>query len=203
MRKKHGIAPKIPRCSGPDSHNEQTPALKVPLQTELRFHSRGYERPQGRRCCDKALAHVPTRGARTSYQSQRARGPERRWRRRSRRRRGLLQLPPAHQKIPTQVLPDGRAPTSARRRHARARPGQPKNTNTALAACDILGGHPVRVVQQPPVWRADSRTPPSGGRWHRNLHQSQLSQRTRHAGADDACCRPAPRCRSSPPPQGR
>jgi hypothetical protein len=35
----------IPRCSGPDSHNEQTPALKVPLQTELRFHPRMYEQP--------------------------------------------------------------------------------------------------------------------------------------------------------------
>ena len=45
MRKKHGIAPKIPRCSGPDSHNEQTPALKVPLQTELRFRLRRYEQP--------------------------------------------------------------------------------------------------------------------------------------------------------------
>jgi hypothetical protein len=45
IRKKHGIAPKIPKCSGPDSHNEQTPALKVPLQTELQFHSRRYEQP--------------------------------------------------------------------------------------------------------------------------------------------------------------
>jgi hypothetical protein len=51
MRKKHGIALKIPRCSGPDSHNEQTPALKVPLQMELRFHSRGYEQPPHRRAC--------------------------------------------------------------------------------------------------------------------------------------------------------
>jgi hypothetical protein len=42
---------KIPRCSGPDSHNEQTPALKVPLQTELLFHSRGYEQPPHRRAC--------------------------------------------------------------------------------------------------------------------------------------------------------
>jgi hypothetical protein len=39
----------IPRCSGLDSHNEQTLALKVPLQTELRFHSRGYEQPPNRR----------------------------------------------------------------------------------------------------------------------------------------------------------
>jgi hypothetical protein len=51
MRKKHDIAPKIPRCSGPDSHNEQTPALKVPLQTELWFHSRGYEQPPHRGAC--------------------------------------------------------------------------------------------------------------------------------------------------------
>jgi hypothetical protein len=41
----------ISRCSGLDSHNEQTPALKVPLQTELRFHSRGYEQPPHRRAC--------------------------------------------------------------------------------------------------------------------------------------------------------
>jgi hypothetical protein len=39
----------IPRCSGPDSHNEHTPALKMPLQTELRFHSRGYELPPHQR----------------------------------------------------------------------------------------------------------------------------------------------------------
>jgi hypothetical protein len=45
MRKKHGITPKIPSCSGPDNHNEQTPALKVPLQTELWFHPRRYEQP--------------------------------------------------------------------------------------------------------------------------------------------------------------
>jgi hypothetical protein len=43
--------PKIHTCSGPDSHNEQTPALKVPLQTELRFRPRGYEQPPHRRAC--------------------------------------------------------------------------------------------------------------------------------------------------------
>jgi hypothetical protein len=37
--------PKVHACSGPDSHNEQTPALKVPLQTELRFYLRRYEQP--------------------------------------------------------------------------------------------------------------------------------------------------------------
>jgi hypothetical protein len=45
MRKKHGPVPKIHTCSGPDSHNEQTPALKVPLQAELRFHPHRYEQP--------------------------------------------------------------------------------------------------------------------------------------------------------------
>jgi hypothetical protein len=45
MRKKHGSVPKIHTCLGPDSHNEQTPALKVPLHTELRFRLRGYEQP--------------------------------------------------------------------------------------------------------------------------------------------------------------
>jgi hypothetical protein len=45
MRKKHGFMPKIHTCSGPDSHNEQTPAFKVPLQTELRFRPRRYEQP--------------------------------------------------------------------------------------------------------------------------------------------------------------
>jgi hypothetical protein len=45
MRKKHDFTPKIHTCSGPDSHNEQTLALKVPLQTELRFHPRRYKQP--------------------------------------------------------------------------------------------------------------------------------------------------------------
>jgi hypothetical protein len=37
--------PNTHTCSGPDSHNEQTPALNMPLQTELRFRPRGYEQP--------------------------------------------------------------------------------------------------------------------------------------------------------------
>jgi hypothetical protein len=41
----------MPECSGLDSHNEQTPILRVPLQTELRFHSRGYEQPLHQRAC--------------------------------------------------------------------------------------------------------------------------------------------------------
>jgi hypothetical protein len=41
-----------PRCSGLDSHNEHTPTLRVPLQTELRFHSRGYKQPPHQRACE-------------------------------------------------------------------------------------------------------------------------------------------------------
>jgi hypothetical protein len=52
IRKKHGSVPKIHTCSGPDSHNEQTPALKVPLQTELRFCPRGYEQPPHQGACE-------------------------------------------------------------------------------------------------------------------------------------------------------
>jgi hypothetical protein len=48
-RGKTRLHAQIHRCSGPDSYNEHTPALKVPLQTELRFHSRGYEQPPHRR----------------------------------------------------------------------------------------------------------------------------------------------------------
>jgi hypothetical protein len=45
MRKKTWLYAQIHRCSGPDNRNEQTPALKVPLQTELHFHPRRYEQP--------------------------------------------------------------------------------------------------------------------------------------------------------------
>jgi hypothetical protein len=43
------------------------------------------------------------------------------------------------------------APTSARRRRTDAKAGQPQNTNAALAARDVLGGHPVRAARQPPL----------------------------------------------------
>jgi hypothetical protein len=53
---------KIHTCSGPDSRNEQTPALKVPLQTELRFHPHRYKQPptlEGLRG-DKTPGGLPT-----------------------------------------------------------------------------------------------------------------------------------------------
>jgi hypothetical protein len=73
MRKKHGSVPKIHTCSGPDSHNEQTPALKVPLQTELQFHLRRYVQPPtleglrgNRRPTDGSLTPAPAAATTTS-----------------------------------------------------------------------------------------------------------------------------------------
>jgi hypothetical protein len=43
MRKKHGFTPKYIDVQAPTAAMNKTPALKVPLQTELRFHSRRYE----------------------------------------------------------------------------------------------------------------------------------------------------------------
>jgi hypothetical protein len=73
MRKKHGFMPKIHTCLGPDSHNEQTPTLKVPLQTELWFHLRRYEQPptledlwSNRRPTDGSLTPAPAAATTTS-----------------------------------------------------------------------------------------------------------------------------------------
>jgi hypothetical protein len=66
------LHPKIPTCSGLDSHNEQTPALKVPLQTELRFRPHGYEQPptlgdlQGDKAPGGSPPHAPAAATTTS-----------------------------------------------------------------------------------------------------------------------------------------
>jgi hypothetical protein len=41
----------MPNCSCLNSRKEQTPILRVPLQTGLRFHSRRYEQPPHQRAC--------------------------------------------------------------------------------------------------------------------------------------------------------
>jgi hypothetical protein len=46
-----------------------------------------------------------------------------------------------------------RARVLVQRRRTRAKAGQPKNTNGALAARDVLGGPPVRTTRQPLVRR--------------------------------------------------
>jgi hypothetical protein len=45
IRKKHGFTPKYIHVQAPTTTMNRTPALKVPLQTELRFHPRRYEQP--------------------------------------------------------------------------------------------------------------------------------------------------------------
>jgi hypothetical protein len=40
-----------------------------------------------------------------------------------------------------------------KRRRTRAKVGQPKNTNAALAAHDVLGGPPVRAARRPLIRR--------------------------------------------------
>jgi hypothetical protein len=62
------------KCSGPDSRNEHTPALKVPLQTGLRFRSAGTNnlhtrRPAGRRTPSGSPSPAPTAATTTSAPS--------------------------------------------------------------------------------------------------------------------------------------
>jgi hypothetical protein len=45
MSKKHDFTPKYIHVQAPTATMNKTPTLKVPLQTELRFHSRRYEQP--------------------------------------------------------------------------------------------------------------------------------------------------------------
>jgi hypothetical protein len=200
----------IPRCSGLDNHNEQTPALKVPLQMELWFHSRGYEQPPHRRACGTTSSSWLTADHNSSSDDLRADAaatrPSPAYPLEGRGQAAKADEPevspqvaptillaekpspatttsapttaatcaPAlcqrnggrpilHRQIPTQVLADGQAPTSARRRRAGVRTRQSKNTNAALAACDVLDGPPVRTAQQSPVRRADNHTLPQ--RW--------------------------------------
>jgi hypothetical protein len=53
MRKKHDFTPKYPDVQAPTATMNIHP-LRVPLQTEFRFHSRGYELPPHQRACGTA-----------------------------------------------------------------------------------------------------------------------------------------------------
>jgi hypothetical protein len=132
-------------------------------------------------------------------------------------RRRMAATPAYTGRSPLKSSRMGRHRPPRRRRRAGVRTRQSKSTNAALAACDVLDDPPVQsATREGPqtcptcVWR-DSRpcgariaTPgPSGRRQHQRRRQSQLSQRARHAAADDARGRPGPRRRSSPPPRGR
>jgi hypothetical protein len=232
--------PKIHTCSGPDSHNEQTLTLKVPLQMELRFRPRKYEQPptlEGLRGDETPGGSPPPAPAAATTTSApggqtaaamalgrtllqqgprpcpHSRGEDKLSKPKSRRpgARMVAVIPSAKRtssaattSAPTTEAicppadphsdPPGRAaPTSTQRRRTGAKAGQPKNTNAALAARDVLGGPPVRAARQPLSRREG----------HREPSQSQLSQRAQRAKADDAHHRPAPRCRSLTLPLGR
>jgi hypothetical protein len=51
IRKKHGITLKYPDVQASIATMNKTPILRVPLQTELWFHSHGYEQPPHQRAC--------------------------------------------------------------------------------------------------------------------------------------------------------
>jgi hypothetical protein len=216
MRKKHGFTLKIPKCSGLSNYKEQTPIIRVPLQTGLRFHSRGYEQPPHQRACGIAnsrwLAGDRSTGSDNDLrlgrlnsssddlragaavkrplpmsphegrgQSIKAKEPEVRpqvaptvssaettssgCHHLSTDDSGHLPTntapandgrPNLHRQIPTHVLLDGPAPTSAQRRRAGVRTRQSKNTNATHAAYDVLYDPLVRTARQSPVRWMDS-----------------------------------------------
>ena len=174
----------------------KTPALKVPLQTELRFRPRGYEQPpptlEGPRG-DKAPGRPPSPapaaatttsapGGRTATAMASGRTPPQQCPRPHLRSRGEDKYkefearsadgggdPAGDEDFSSRRhlstddrsrLPHGRsplgssrrsgAPISTQRRRTGAKTGQPRNTNAALAARDVLGGPPVRTARQPP-----------------------------------------------------
>jgi hypothetical protein len=86
--------------------------------------------------------------------------------------------PGLHRQIPTQVLVDGQAPTSAWRRRAGVRTRQSKNTNAALAACDGLDDPPVRTAQKPPVRWTDG---------HARIKRQETTSEAATEPASQAC----------------
>jgi hypothetical protein len=199
---------KMPKCSGLSGHNEQTPILRVPLQTGLRFHSRGYEQPPHQRACgttnsrwladghcsissdnDLCLGRLNSSsddlGANAAVKRPSPVSPHegRGQAIKAKESEVRPQVPPTlssaettssdchhlstndsghlrasatstngsrpslHRQIPTQVLANGPAPASARRRCAGVRTRQSKDANAARAAYDVLDDPPVRMAQ--------------------------------------------------------
>jgi hypothetical protein len=110
--------------------------------------------PRDGRRCNNALAHGHAQGARTSTKSRRPGA------------RMVAVIPSATGTSPAvatpapatgDVSPLGSSRTSGDDLRAEtrtgAKAGQPQNTNAALAACDVLGGPPVRATRQPPSRR--------------------------------------------------
>jgi hypothetical protein len=136
--------PKIHTCSGPDSHNEQTLTLKVPLQTELRFRPRGYEQPPHRRACGVTSSKVlPLRHGGWVPRVMQA-GPGQK---KPNRRVRCAQLPNGYEHSSTFAQTSGRKGGPPCRRHATAPRGRTLSTSTRPA----WRPRPTRHVTSAPV----------------------------------------------------
>jgi hypothetical protein len=149
--------PKIHTCSGPDSHNEQTPALKVPLQTELWFHLRRYEQPPTiggpveQQKADGWLAAAHSSSGDDDFCSERSNNSS-----------DDLRADAAA------IRPSPMSPLEGRGRAEGRRVGGQSTDGTD----HLVGGET----------SSDCR----GGRWHREQHRSHSDRRAGHAAAASA-----------------
>jgi hypothetical protein len=186
----------------------------VPLQTELWFHSRGYEQPPHRRACvttssgwpaaDHCSSDNDLRSGRPNSSSDDLRADTAATRPspasplEGRGQAIKAKEPEVGPRVALMVSSAGKpspaATTSAPTAVATYPPADPHSSPPGRASTDLrmeascrsegrtaqeherrpssarrLGRSPVRAAQQPPERRADSHTPPSGGRWHRKL----------------------------------
>jgi hypothetical protein len=202
----------------------KTPALKVPLQTELLFRPRRYEQPptlEGLRG-DETPGGSPTpapaaatttsalggqtAAAMASGRTLLQQGP--RPRPHSRGEDKLSK--PKSQRPGTRmvaVIPSTRtssaATTSAPTTEAIYPPADPHSDPSGRASTNLRAEAPYRGKGR--TAQEHERRPSSARRLgrHREPSQSQLSQRAQRAEADDARRRPAPRYRSPTLPLGR
>jgi hypothetical protein len=197
-------------------------ARRRPLQQRQRPPSRTtrqlQRRPQGKRCCWRALAHVPTGGARTSRQGRRAGGPT---------AGGADDLVGGEtfsgchhlstddgSHLPTNTAPASTGRPKAHRQvlthvlAARTRTGPSQNTSTALAAYDVLCDPRCSRPQSPgrrtkcctPVWQQQFAFPRmAGGRllrraggWFPPPYAEGRSGSPAHAKAGPGSPRPPP-----------
>jgi hypothetical protein len=200
MRKTRHYA-KMPKCSGLSGHNEQTPMFRVPLQTRLRFHSRGYEQPPHQRACGITNSRWLAGNCSSSSDND--------------LRLGRLNSSSDDLRANTAVKRP--SPTSPHEGRGQAIKAKEPEVRPPGAADGLVGGDnllwlpPPQHRRQWPSARqrhADEWWPPQPAPADphsspRGRRQSQLSQHARHAAADDACGQPDPRCRSSPPRRGR
>jgi hypothetical protein len=152
----------------PTSHNEQTPALKVPLQTELRFCLCRYEQPHTiggpaeQQKADGWLAVARSNSGDDDFCSE---GPNR-----------------SSDDLRADAAAIRPSPTSSLERRGRAE-GRRVGGQSAGGTDYLVDG--------------ETSSSCRGGRWHRKRHRSRSGQRAGHAAAASATDgeRPSPRSR--------